>query len=96
MKRELPPMPAAAQARALPVTALGFVSSVEFSVADTGGGISDAVAAELFIHPQTVGYRLGQLRSVLGAELDDPQARLEMLLALQADAAPVPGSEGEA
>ena len=54
------------------------------------------VAAELFIHPQTVGYRLGQLRSVLGAELDDPQARLEMLLALEADAAPVPGSEGEA
>ena len=36
------------QARALPVTALGFVSSVEFSVADTGGGISEAVAAELF------------------------------------------------
>ena len=35
-------------ARALPVTALGFVSSVEFSVADTGGGISEAVAAELF------------------------------------------------
>ena len=36
------------QARALPVTALGFVSSVEFSVSDTGGGISEAVAAELF------------------------------------------------
>ena len=36
------------QARALPVTALGFVSSVEFSVADSGGGISEAVAAELF------------------------------------------------
>ena len=36
------------QARALPVTALGFVSSVEFSVADSGGGISEAVAAGLF------------------------------------------------
>ena len=36
------------RARPLPVTALGFISSVEFSVADSGSGISDAVAAELF------------------------------------------------
>ena len=36
------------QARALPVTALGFISSVEFSVADSGSGITEAVAAELF------------------------------------------------
>lgn len=45
------------------------------------------VARELFIHPQTVGYRLGQLRAVLGEDLDDPQARIEMLLVLEAEAA---------
>ncbi|MGG5753409.1 PucR family transcriptional regulator [Zafaria sp. Z1313] len=42
------------------------------------------VAEELGIHPQTVGYRLGQLRSLLGAELEDPLARFELELALRA------------
>jgi DNA-binding CsgD family transcriptional regulator len=40
------------------------------------------VSAELFIHPQTVSYRLGRLRALLGDDLDDPAARFELLLVL--------------
>jgi len=40
------------------------------------------VSAELFIHPQTVSYRLKRLRDLLGADLDDPTARFELLLVL--------------
>ena len=45
-------------------------------------GSRTAVAAELFIHPQTVGYRLKRLRELLGDGLDDPAARFELLLIL--------------
>ena len=41
------------------------------------------VAQELHVHPQTVGYRLGQLRELFGEALDDPQARFELELALR-------------
>jgi PucR C-terminal helix-turn-helix domain len=40
------------------------------------------IAAELFVHPQTVSYRLKHLRELLGDDLDDPTARFELLLAL--------------
>lgn len=40
------------------------------------------VAAELSVHPQTVAYRMNQLRDLFGDALDDPQWRLEMQLAL--------------
>jgi len=40
------------------------------------------VAAELGVHPQTVGYRMNQLREVFGDALDDPDRRLELQLAL--------------
>ncbi|KXK59525.1 hypothetical protein AWW66_23830 [Micromonospora rosaria] len=40
------------------------------------------VAAELFVHPQTVSYRLKRLRELYGDDLDDPAARLELLLVL--------------
>jgi DNA-binding PucR family transcriptional regulator len=40
------------------------------------------VAAELFIHPQTVSYRVRRLRALLGDDLDDPTARFELLLVL--------------
>ncbi|HEY3014606.1 MAG TPA: helix-turn-helix domain-containing protein [Nocardioides sp.] len=40
------------------------------------------VAAELFIHPQTVSYRIRRLRDLLGTDLDDPSARFELLLVL--------------
>ena len=45
-------------------------------------GRRDAVAAELFVHPQTVRYRMGQLREVFGDRLEDPRAILELTLAV--------------
>jgi PucR C-terminal helix-turn-helix domain len=45
-------------------------------------GRRDAVAEELFIHPQTVRYRVGQLRELYGDRLEDPQFVLEVTLAL--------------
>jgi PucR C-terminal helix-turn-helix domain len=42
------------------------------------------VAAELHIHPQTVGYRVGQLRELFGDDLDDPMARFELEMVLRA------------
>lgn len=42
------------------------------------------IAAELKIHPQTVGYRIAQLRELFGEQLQDPQARFELELALHA------------
>jgi PucR C-terminal helix-turn-helix domain len=45
-------------------------------------GDTRQVAAELQVHPQTVRYRLGRLRELFGAELEDPDTRLELLLAL--------------
>ncbi|MGI9000912.1 MAG: PucR family transcriptional regulator [Pseudonocardia sp.] len=41
-----------------------------------------AIAGELQIHPQTVRYRLGQLRELFGPALEDPSARATLLLAL--------------
>ncbi|MBJ7358550.1 MAG: helix-turn-helix domain-containing protein, partial [Nocardioides sp.] len=35
-----------------------------------------------FVHPQTVRYRMGQLRELYGDRLDDPDAVLELLIAL--------------
>lgn len=47
------------------------------------GGDRAAVAAELHIHPQTVRYRLKQVRELFGPELDrDPDTRLRLTLAL--------------
>jgi sugar diacid utilization regulator len=47
------------------------------------GGDRAAVAADLHIHPQTVRYRLKQLRELFGSELDaDPDTRLRLTLAL--------------
>ncbi len=41
-----------------------------------------AVAEDLHVHPQTVRYRLGQLRELFGTALDDPATRATLLLAL--------------
>jgi hypothetical protein len=47
------------------------------------GGDRGAVAAELHIHPQTVRYRLKQLRERFGPALDhDPETRIRLTLAL--------------
>ena len=42
------------------------------------------VAAELHVHPQTVRYRVNRLRELLGEQLDDPDPRFELELALRA------------
>ena len=42
------------------------------------------IAKELSIHPQTVGYRLNQLKELFGDDLDDPQVRFELELVLRA------------
>ncbi len=47
-------------------------------------GRRDEVAAALFVHPQTVRYRMGQVRSLFGNQLDDPRAVLNLTLALGA------------
>lgn len=45
-------------------------------------GQREAVAADLYIHAQTVRYRMGQLRELYGKSLDDPQMILELTVAL--------------
>ena len=48
-------------------------------------GRREEVAAELFVHPQTVRYRMGQLRELYGDRLDDPAQVLALTVALGAD-----------
>jgi PucR C-terminal helix-turn-helix domain len=45
-------------------------------------GRRDEVAAALFVHPQTVRYRMGQLRELYGERLDDPTMIRDLTLAL--------------
>jgi hypothetical protein len=45
-------------------------------------GRRDEIAADLFVHPQTVRYRMGQLRELYGDRLDDPEQVLELTIAL--------------
>jgi DNA-binding PucR family transcriptional regulator len=47
-------------------------------------GQVQAIAAALDVHPQTVRYRLKQLRELFGDRLEDPDARFELSLALRA------------
>ena len=47
-------------------------------------GNAAAMARALDLHPQTVRYRLARLRELLGDQLEDPDARLELELALRA------------
>lgn len=45
-------------------------------------GQRDAVAADLFVHAQTVRYRMTQLRELYGDRLSDPRTILELTVAL--------------
>ncbi|OBA83352.1 transcriptional regulator [Mycobacterium sp. 1164966.3] len=45
-------------------------------------GQRDAVAADLYVHAQTVRYRMGQLRELYGERLNDPQTILGLTVAL--------------
>jgi DNA-binding PucR family transcriptional regulator len=56
-------------------------------------GRRDDVAAALFVHPQTVRYRMGQVRELFGDALDDPARVLELTVALGADDRPGSGDD---
>jgi hypothetical protein len=45
-------------------------------------GRREQIAAALFVHPQTVRYRMGQLRELYGKRLEDPRTVLELTIAL--------------
>jgi sugar diacid utilization regulator len=45
-------------------------------------GRREPVAEALFVHPQTVRYRVGQLRELFGDALDDPRRVAELVVAL--------------
>jgi hypothetical protein len=47
------------------------------------GGNSVEMAAALHVHPQTARYRIARLRELLGDQLDDPDARFELQIALR-------------
>jgi PucR C-terminal helix-turn-helix domain len=56
-------------------------------------GNSVEMAASLHVHPQTARYRVARLRELLGEQLDDPDARFELEIALRSPAvatAPAP------
>ncbi|CAN5162401.1 PucR family transcriptional regulator [soil metagenome] len=65
-------------------------------------GRRDEVAEALFVHPQTVRYRMGQLREAFGDRLEDPDEVLALTIALGAAVggsqaarpAPDPGAPG--
>jgi DNA-binding PucR family transcriptional regulator len=50
------------------------------------GGNSEKIAVDLSVHPQTVRYRVRQLKQAFGERLDDPEARFAMQAALRASA----------
>lgn len=45
-------------------------------------GRRDLVAEDLFVHPQTVRYRVGQLREIFGERLEDPNYVRDLVIAL--------------
>ncbi|SES27680.1 PucR C-terminal helix-turn-helix domain-containing protein [Pedococcus cremeus] len=56
-------------------------------------GRRDQVAADLHVHPQTVRYRMGQVREAFGDTLDDPAAVLDLTIALALEPTPRPTPE---
>jgi len=48
------------------------------------GGNAVQMAQALNLHPQTIRYRVTQLRELLGDRLSDPGSRLELEVALRA------------
>ena len=53
-------------------------------------GRRDDIAAALFVHPQTVRYRMTQLREHFGDRLEDPQTVLALTIALGIEPGPKP------
>jgi hypothetical protein len=89
------------RARALAPMA-GFRASTREKLAETlrawllHQGRREDVAASLFVHPQTVRYRMGQLREAFGDRLEDPEAVLALTVALGLPAGLSPASSPEA
>ena len=59
-------------------------------------GRRDDVAAALHVHPQTVRYRMGQLRDLFGPGLEDPQTIRDLIVALAVDQPAVASSSASA
>ncbi len=53
-------------------------------------GARNAVAQALHVHPQTVRYRMTQVRDVFGSALEDPERRTALTVVLRAAYGPVP------
>ncbi|TFV67907.1 UNVERIFIED_ORG: PucR family transcriptional regulator [Bacillus sp. AZ43] len=51
-------------------------------------GRREKIAEELFVHPQTVRYRMGQLRELFGRRLEDPRTVLDLTVALGVEPGP--------
>ncbi len=54
-------------------------------------GSTPAMAEVLGVHPQTVRYRMRQLRDLFGEALDEPDARFELQAAIRARSTPAVG-----
>jgi hypothetical protein len=55
-------------------------------------GRRDDIATALFVHPQTVRYRMAQLRDLFGDRLEDPGTVLALTIALGVDPEPAASS----
>ncbi|QJY46965.1 PucR family transcriptional regulator [Pseudonocardia broussonetiae] len=62
---------------------------------DAHGDVT-ATAGALHVHPQTVRYRLAQLRDTFDGALDDPLTRLELAVALRSAPPAEPDAPGQA
>lgn len=49
------------------------------------GGNVTAAAKHLFVHPNTVSYRIRKIHAIIGDQLDDPEHRASLLVALKID-----------
>ena len=58
-------------------------------------GQRKAIADSLGVHPQTVRYRMAQLRELFGDSLDNADGRFELELALRLARYAAPGEDGE-
>jgi len=70
--------------RSLPAGAAGRAEETLRAWLDAHGDVT-ATAAMLHVHPQTVRYRLAGLRETFGNALDEPNARLELTIALRTE-----------
>jgi hypothetical protein len=93
--------PIAARIAALRLAPLRALSAkAEARMRETGlayvrhSGNAVAMARELHVHPQTARYRIARLRELLGDQLEDPDARFELEIALRHRDAGAPGAEG--